>query len=234
MGEAYFKEWKGCFEEFVRRRKIKYGSVVDVACGTGNALLYFFNKNIRVVGIERSPEMLREAGHKIGKRKIRLFNMDMRSFDLDEPADLITCNFNALNDLATQRDVKRTFRSFYDNLNNKGWVVFDVITVENGRDIFGEGSELIVSKEKDCYVTLSEKWNEAEKSKYLYFHFFIRKKKGLFRLYETSHKLKAYFIEDLCLYLKDAGFKKMFYCPWEDFSSLKLEFCGRYLFAAQK
>lgn len=233
MGNKFFEEWSACFEVLCKEYPIKYKSILDVACGTGNTLLYFYKKGKQVLGVDRSVDMLKQAKRKIGNKNIEIKQMDMSSLNLEQCSDLITCNFNAINDVRTLSQLKKVFKSFYKHLNFTGWMVFDFISIMDGRGVKDE-PQVILSK-KDCSLTfLFEDWHEKTKEKDLNFFTFIRRKGNNYQLIKYTHKLKTFFVKDVRKLLKTVGLKKIFIHRWSEFGPPNMQYSRRYIVIAQK
>ncbi len=92
-------------------------SWLDVACGTGRHL-EFLQRDFHVTGVDVSPDMLRLARRRLPG--VRLVRADMRTFDLDESFDVVSCLFSAIGHLKTERDVGATFANFARHLKPGG------------------------------------------------------------------------------------------------------------------
>jgi ubiquinone/menaquinone biosynthesis C-methylase UbiE len=86
---------------------------LDVACGTGRHL-EFLRRRYEVTGVDLSRPMLREARRRLPK--VRLLQGDMRSLDLGERFDVVSCLFSAIGYLRTEADLARAFRAFARHL----------------------------------------------------------------------------------------------------------------------
>ncbi|MGA8664469.1 MAG: class I SAM-dependent methyltransferase [Thermoplasmata archaeon] len=95
---------------------------LDVACGTGRHL-ELLRRQFDVVGVDLSAPMLREARRRLPG--IRLVRGDMRSFDLGETFDVVSCLFSAIGYLRTEADLRRAFRSFAHHLVPGGVVLME-------------------------------------------------------------------------------------------------------------
>lgn len=116
--------------------------MLDLACGTGTVALHFAERGWRVEGVDFSDAMLARARAKIDAVRakvdatqagaagpsIRLRQGDMRSFELDEPVDLVTCNADSINHLASEEDVAATFECVARCLTPGGVFIFDLNT----------------------------------------------------------------------------------------------------------
>ncbi len=95
---------------------------LDAACGTGRHLEHL-RKHWQVVGLDASPQMLREARRRLPG--IRVVRADMRNFDLRAEFDVISCLFSAIGHLRTESDLRRTFRAFTRHLRPGGVLLLE-------------------------------------------------------------------------------------------------------------
>jgi len=100
----------------------------DLACGTGTTGLELAARGIRVYGVDLSPRMCRAARRKARERKksLRVIQADMRDFRLPERADLILCEYDAINHVPRHSDLRRVTSSVARALHPGGWFFFDV------------------------------------------------------------------------------------------------------------
>lgn len=110
--------------ESVARRFGRSGgtSWLDVACGTGRHLEYLRRRHA-CVGVDASPEMLRIARQRLPG--IRFVRGDMRTFDLREKFDVVSCLFSAVGHLRTERDLAKSFANFARHLRPGGVVIVE-------------------------------------------------------------------------------------------------------------
>jgi SAM-dependent methyltransferase len=108
------------------------GNVLEVACGTGRVLFPIARKGMSITGIDQSPAMLERCYDLLSREpkevqdRIRLEQMDMRTFNLGERFALATIPFRPLQHLVKVADQLATFRSIHRHLNPGGHLVFDV------------------------------------------------------------------------------------------------------------
>ena len=93
---------------------------LDVACGTGRHL-EILRKDYEVTGVDLSRPMLRIARRRLSG--VRLVRGDMRTMDLGERFDVVSCLFSSIGYLRSERDLRRAFRSFADHLAPGGVVL---------------------------------------------------------------------------------------------------------------
>jgi SAM-dependent methyltransferase len=99
------------------------GPLVELAVGNGRVAIPVAQvTGKRVVGIDSSPAMLKQARHRAAAAGVQLDlrRGDMRDFALGESAGLIYCPFRALLHLPTWADRRRTFERVAASLRPEG------------------------------------------------------------------------------------------------------------------
>jgi ubiquinone/menaquinone biosynthesis C-methylase UbiE len=99
------------------------GPIVELAVGTGRvAIPVALATGRRVIGVDASPGMLRQARARASEAGVdlTLIEGDMRELALDEPAALIYCPFRALLHLRTWADRRRVFERVAASLRPGG------------------------------------------------------------------------------------------------------------------
>ncbi|OGF20120.1 hypothetical protein A3I35_02190 [Candidatus Falkowbacteria bacterium RIFCSPLOWO2_02_FULL_45_15] len=105
-----------------RYKKTGEKKLLDVACGTGGHL-QFLKKCFVCSGIDISPAMLAIAQKKV--KGVRFQQADMRSFNLNESFNVITCLFSSIGYLRTLQDLKATLSCFVSHLKSGGIVIIE-------------------------------------------------------------------------------------------------------------
>ncbi len=102
--------------------------VLELACGTGNYLVTFSEKDVDVAGLDISQEMLVGAERRARKRRVEsnLVNADMRDFDLGSKFKLIFVAGNSFQHLNDVDDVKATFASVRKHLDPDSRFIVEV------------------------------------------------------------------------------------------------------------
>jgi SAM-dependent methyltransferase len=113
------------YSALARRQK---GSVLELACGTGQLLLPIAKLGFRSVGLDLHPSMLSTAkgrAQTVGA-DVSLIEGDMRSFFLDEKFSLVFIARNSLLHLHTRDDFAQVFGNVRKHLENDGLFAFDI------------------------------------------------------------------------------------------------------------
>lgn len=115
-------------ERLLRRILPRVETACDLACGTGTTALTLARKGIKMYAVDLSPLMCRLAREKANRARlpVRVFRADMRSFQLPETVDLITCEYDAVNHVPRKSDLQRVARAVQRALRPGGYFYFDV------------------------------------------------------------------------------------------------------------
>ena len=106
-------------------------TALDLACGTGNAVIALAARGLAVVGLDRSAAMLTIARAKAARAGVRcgFVRADLRAFAFARPFDLITCAYDSLNYLTSPQDLRVAFEQIRAALAPRGLLVCDLTTV---------------------------------------------------------------------------------------------------------
>ncbi|GGJ12093.1 methyltransferase [Alicyclobacillus cellulosilyticus] len=101
----------------------------DVGCGTGRVTVALAQSCRRVVGVDRSEEMLAEAMARAQRARVRVdwLCQDMRRLRLPYPVDLVVATCDSVNYLLGARDVAHMLARVHAALRPGGWLCFDVL-----------------------------------------------------------------------------------------------------------
>ena len=129
LGLSNFIGTRAAFEALVRRYGVQFRSAADIGCGTG-LFAGYLNQwwGVPVFGVDRSSEMLAVAARNFACRNVCFLQQDLRCLRLPSPVDLITANFDTINHLLTEPDLRLAFRRISENLRPGGHFIFDLIT----------------------------------------------------------------------------------------------------------
>ena len=101
-------------------------SLLELGCGSGSILAGLHQLD-RLVGLDRSPQMLATARAKVPRA--RFVQADMTTFELDERFDIVICVFDTLNHLVSLTAWRALFERARAHLCVGGLFVFDANTV---------------------------------------------------------------------------------------------------------
>ncbi len=96
--------------------------LLDVACGTGRHVEHL-SASFHAEGLDLSPELL-----ELAKRRnpgIPFHCSDMRTFDLSDRFDVITCLFSAIGYMASIADLKLALSTMANHLRSNGLLIIE-------------------------------------------------------------------------------------------------------------
>jgi SAM-dependent methyltransferase len=127
-------------------------STCDLACGTGATAIEMAQLGLQVYAVDQSPVMCELAAKKVKRAKanVTVIQADMRRFELPQPVDLITCEFDAINHVPKKSDLALVAKSVAKALRPGGYFYFDA----NNRRAFEEVWPLTWRMEKPGLVVI--------------------------------------------------------------------------------
>lgn len=96
--------------------------LLDVACGTGKHMTQF-TQWFNVYGLDLDPELLGIASRPIQEK--RLYEGDMRTFDLGFQVDVVTCLFSSIGYMTTLADLRQAVENMARQLKPGGVLVVE-------------------------------------------------------------------------------------------------------------
>lgn len=183
-------------------------SALDLGCGTGSASLGFARVGIETVGVDRSADMLERARHHAENTglPVTFIEADMTDLRLAERFELATCIYDAINYLDDQTEVMRFFHSVYRQLETGGYFVFDMNTRARLANSWEQGL-VLAGDSDDMYVTYRSWFDPASDASPLVMTAFLRDESGSWQRFDEEHVERAWPIEQLGGWLREAGFR---------------------------
>jgi SAM-dependent methyltransferase len=202
LGIANFIGTRAAFERLVRRYDIRFRSAADVGCGTGLFARYLRQRwGVPVFGVDRSPEMLQVALQNCPDKSVCFLQQDIRCLRLPYPVDLITANFDTMNHLLTEPDLRLAFRRIAENLRPGGHFIFDLITpcqpLGGGRNYSRR------LRSRHCDARQHIRWNPRQRILSIFVVMDSRSSKVST---VEAHRERAYSTLEVGRWLMDAGF----------------------------
>jgi len=129
IGLPAFRHFRRAFETLARRHGLRFRRAADIGCGTGLFARYLSDCwGATVWAVDISPEMLRVAESNCLGANVRLLRQDIRCLRLPEPVDLVTSNFDTLNHLTGEGELRLALQRIAANLRPGGHLYFDLVT----------------------------------------------------------------------------------------------------------
>lgn len=191
--------------EILKRLNYQPKSVLDLACGTGTAAIYFAKEELKVYGVDGSVHMLNVAKRKAEREKVHIdfFHADMRRFSLPSKVDLAISLFDSLNYLTELDDLVKAFSSVKKNLVNGGFFMFDMNT-SYGIKYGWDNSMHLSWRNEDTFIVDSNIYDENTKTVTKMLTIFVRRKGELFERVHEKHVERGYTVKEIKHALEEA------------------------------
>ena len=189
---------------FLRTTKREVRTVLDLACGTGTMTCLLTERGYELISVDGSEDMLMEAREKAqGIRGVEplFLHQSMPRLDLNDTVDAAICCLDSLNYLTTPKDVRRTFERLRLFVSPGGALVFDVhalpkLQAMDGQVYLDEGEDVY------CVWRTEFRWDMLDYCVDL----FTLRPDGAWERETEFHRQRYYSVEDLTLWLREAGF----------------------------
>ncbi len=188
-----------------KHKQQRPGTILDVACGTGNYTFVFAKRGWKATGIDISEEMIRIASEKVAKNaNPRFLKMDMREIALPEGFYVATVLFGGFGYLLDHLDVEKFLASVKRQLSPGALLIFEfwqnsailpAATRPTGQttwDRIEDGNRLIIRLHTSKYNTQTNILNVG-------FNFYVldTKEKKLIDSFSEIHPVKTYAISHI-------------------------------------
>lgn len=203
-----------------RYAKNKKRSILDVGCGTGIHALLFRRKGYRVVGIDKSTEMVNIAKSSVTENdNIEFYTRDSTGFNLDRKFDIVVSLFHVISYHTTNEAFYRCFGNIYKHLNKGGVFIFDFWY---GPAVLTQKPQVKVKKfwGRDTKITRTAipRININENTVDINYEIIIKNKGSeILEKIEEKHKMRYFFLPELNFMLGQVGFKVIKSLKWMSF-----------------
>ena len=207
MEDVDYTAWAQYYIDLALHQGVVVRSAADCACGTGNMTTAFFEKGIRITGLDSSSDMLRVAAEKARNKGIRIpfVQQRLQSLALHKPVDAVFCACDGVNYLIEPEEVYRFFTSAYQVLRPGGGLFFDISTYEKLSDCLG--NRCIGHDGEDVSYIWQNHFDQSTAMIQMDITFFVKETKGRnYRRFDETHFQRAHTLAEITTWLKEAGF----------------------------
>lgn len=198
-----------------------YDTVLECGIGTGRIAIPLAEKGHSVYGIDNSPEMLEQLERNLSKYppevrdRIRIYEVDMRRFDLGRQFPLILVAFSTFNYLLTVEDQQAALEAMRKHVTPDGALVLEILSFSHYPAWFKDQPVRRKMKEKVHPVTgeIGEAWRIGSfdcttqiVSENRYFRFYHAEDKSTTEELITWEN-RLFFIGEMRLLLEGASFE---------------------------
>ena len=213
-----YEKYLRFFKTLLRRHGVTATTVLDLACGTGSLSVLLAKHGYRVLGVDRSEEMLTVAAEKameLEENQPFFVAQPMQRLKIPEPVDACVCALDSINYVTKPQDVQKAFRRVYESLRPGGLFVFDINTLYKLENLDGQ---VFLDETEDSYCVWRAVYDKRHSLCRYGMDLFQQANDGLWERSFEEHVERAYTPEELSDWLADAGFAQI-----EQFGNLRLE-----------
>lgn len=106
------------------------GKILEIGCGSARVLQHLVEAGVDVVGLDASPEMLRQARTRLGGASVELVQADMRSFSLPHKFALIMMPYCTFIYATNDQERRAVLENCFQHLQQGGVLAFDFLAGE--------------------------------------------------------------------------------------------------------
>lgn len=213
-----YEKYLRFFKTLLRRYGVTATTVLDLACGTGSLSVLLAKHGYRVLGVDRSEEMLTVAAEKameLEENQPFFVAQPMQRLKIPEPVDACVCALDSINYVTKPQDVQKAFRRVYESLRPGGLFVFDINTPYKLESLDGQ---VFLDETEDSYCVWRAVYDKRHSLCRYGMDLFQQANDGLWERSFEEHVERAYTPAELSQWLTDAGFAQV-----ERFANLRLE-----------
>ena len=212
------------FGDILRESSIPVETVLDLGCGTGTITWLLYRQGFRMIAADNSEEMLTEAIRKGDaiRESIRkgdatptdapdipeplFICQSMPRLKLAAPVDGVISTFDSLNYLTRERDLRETFRRVARYLVPGGRFLFDVNTPYRFRMM---NRQTYLDETEESFCAWRTFFSEKRQVCVWQVDLFRRRPDGAWERSFEEHRERAWSMEQLREFLRDAGFSRI-------------------------
>ncbi len=206
MDDMDYDGWADYYLQLIGRMGGQIRTLCDCACGTGAMSVRFAERDLRVTGVDISPEMLERAQAKARQRGVPAMfaRQDMCALKLPRPVDALACACDGVNYLLDDGRLAAFFASAHAALKPGGTLAFDISSPWKLEHVLGDG---FFGEERDDVAYLwSNRFDPQHRTVTMDLTFFVRERGEMYRRFGEVHVQKAHDPEHLRELLEGNGF----------------------------
>lgn len=221
MADVEYDHWADFVLTYAHDGGLEVETALDLACGTGGFTRELHRAGLRVHGLDGSPEMLEVARERL-PGDVSLSVGDLRTFDLAQRFDLVTCVFDSLNNLLTPGELGAALEQARAHLGPGGLLACDVNTRLGVRELWegGQVEGLAQTPEgREVHYHWSHHYDPGEDLGVVQAFCRVQDGGGGLDEFVEEHCERGYDPADLEPLLREAGFARWEIVEYPDYAS---------------
>ncbi len=190
----------------LKKRKIKFKKILELGSGTGSHGKYLKKLGYEIIGVEKSPQMIKISKEK--KIGFKIYNSDLKKFRINKKFDLVISLFHVINYMTKEAALNKFFDTANYHLKKSGYLIFDTWYTP-GVNFMKPSKITKIFNNKEFKVVkrvIPKKISKTNFDINYKFEIFNKSSKLLFNFYE-NHKIRHFGINDLVLAAKKKNFE---------------------------
>lgn len=207
MQDVPYEEWAKHIEKVWEKYKMTPKLIAELGCGTGTLTNYFAGKDIDVIGIDNSDQMLAIAKEKSAAQGLDVLYLlqDMQDFELYGTVDSIYSACDSMNYIIEDEELLQTFKWVNNYLEPGGLFIFDINSQYKYEEILAQNT-FAYNMEEASYIWENYYEKEEQINEYLV-TFFVKEEDKKYTKFEELHHERMYTLETIKGLLEQAGMR---------------------------
>lgn len=151
--------------------------------------------------------MLDVAKSRCDGARVTCLAQSFTGLDLPEEVDLLTCNFDSLNYLLEEDDLREALTRFARALKPGGCAIFDMNTARELEA--GLGEAVLLHRTTAGMSVWESSWDAEARTNTVVMTNFLRRADGLYTATTETHVERCYDLDKVLGFLKEAGFRSV-------------------------
>ena len=205
MEDVDYDRWMDYVFEIFKKYNVSPSLAAELGCGTGNMTNRLAKKDVEMIGIDLSEEMLGIARQKAIDADLEVLYLcqDMREFELYGTVDVVLSLCDSINYITEKEDLLEVFKLVNNYLEPKGLFVFDLNTEYKFKNVLGDN--VFAQADDDISYIWENNYDEDERINEYYVNFFIKKSDEKYEKIEECHYERAYPVEEIKELIEESG-----------------------------
>lgn len=235
MDHVSYDDWVLFLTKILEEKNIKIEQIVDLGCGTGEITIQLAKLGYDVIGVDISQDMLAVGSQKSLEQQVPItwIQQDIRCLSGFKHVDLFVSFCDVMNYITKEADILSVFQTIYHSLNDEGYFIFDVHSIDYvskklTNHTFAEVADEI-SYIWECVA------GDHVGEMYHYLTFFTKKNDHVYERFTETHHQRTWDTKQYEQFLKKAGFTKIeFYGDFELDKVISQNIYDRFFIIAKK